>query len=177
MSTAAQTVVSGTLRQRDVKRLARLARTSTIGPTTTYYAGVTAPVISAGVAVFTKNALTLANVDPFWTWYNSAFLAAFTGIVWYVVFMRWSYRHTFGRGNELTQQSDVILRQDGLVLRRGPIIVQADWRAVRSVRLVGHDLAIFIDGMDPIMIPLAWFGSKAARDSFADTVRARRAAC
>lgn len=173
MSQAAPTIVSGTLRPRDVKRLARLARTSTVGPTTTYYAGVTAPVISAGVAMFTKNALAHAGVDPFWTWYNSAFLAAFAGIVWYIVFMRWSYRHTFGRGGELTERSDIILRREGLVLRRGPILIQADWRAVRAVRLVGQDLAVFIEGADPLIIPAGWFASGDERDSFAATLRAR----
>ncbi|MEM0984951.1 MAG: hypothetical protein AAGJ32_01780 [Pseudomonadota bacterium] len=173
MSVAAPTSVSGKLNTRNIKRLAQLARTSTVGPTATYYAGVTAPVISAGVAIFTKNALTLARFDPFWAWYASAFLAAFTGIVWYLVFMRWSYRSTYGRGGELSERSDVILRQDGLTLVRGPILMQAQWSAVKAVRLVGKDLAIFIDGADPVMVPAGWFETQAHRDAFVAAVRAK----
>lgn len=173
MTTPAVTRITGKLRARDVKRLASLARSSTVGPTVTYYAGVTAPIISAGVAMFTKNAMVAADIDPFWAWYNSVFLAAFAGIVWYVVFMRWSYRHTFGRGSELTEETEILLRSDGLTILRGPIALQASWPAVKAVRNIGKDLAIFIEGADPLMIPAAWFARPEDKDSFAALVKAR----
>ena len=47
---------SGLLTEKDVKRLARLTRGGTVGPTAVYYAGVTAPVISAGMALLTRTA-------------------------------------------------------------------------------------------------------------------------
>ncbi|MGB3625119.1 MAG: hypothetical protein WA989_04805, partial [Henriciella sp.] len=42
---------SGRLRDKDIKRLVNKTRSSNIGPTALYYAGVTAPVISSGVAL------------------------------------------------------------------------------------------------------------------------------
>jgi len=167
-SAAPSTVsLSGQLRTADVKRLARLARTSIVGPTATYYAGVTAPVISAGVAMFTKSALVLADFDPFWAWYSSAFLAAFTGIVWYLVFMRWSYRHTFGRGTELTESTDLILNDSGLIVIRGPIETRIQWSAIERVRNVGKGFAIFVEGADPLIVPGAWFETDHDRNAFA----------
>ncbi|MFN3912910.1 hypothetical protein [Hyphomonas sp.] len=46
--------VSGRLKSRDLKRLIRMSRTGTVGPTTLYYAGLTAPIISASVALLAR---------------------------------------------------------------------------------------------------------------------------
>ena len=47
--------VSGQLRDKDTRRLVSETRSSSIGPTALYYAGVTAPVISAGMALVARN--------------------------------------------------------------------------------------------------------------------------
>jgi len=42
--------LSGTLSEKELKSLARRVRSGHIGPTSVYYAGVTAPAIAAGMA-------------------------------------------------------------------------------------------------------------------------------
>ena len=55
--------ISGALTKRDARRLTNAIRGSTIGPTTLYYAGVTAPIIGAGMALLSQAALeTLAII-------------------------------------------------------------------------------------------------------------------
>ncbi|MCI4644449.1 MAG: hypothetical protein MRY64_06675, partial [Hyphomonadaceae bacterium] len=112
--TAAPLCVSGDLAPGDLKRLTRLARRSTIGPTATYYAGVTAPIISAAVAIFGKTAFQAIDLPAYWVFMFSAMMAALAGIAWYLIFMRWSYRHTVGRGGELTERTDILACADCL---------------------------------------------------------------
>ena len=69
--------ISGLLREKDVKRLTRLTRGGSVGPTTVYYAGVTAPIISASMAVMVREAMRLAGLSDYWQWFISALVAAF----------------------------------------------------------------------------------------------------
>lgn len=166
--------LSGTLAEKDVKRLVRLTRGSNIGPTATYYAGVTAPVISAAMAIFSKSAFQSINLGAWWTFFLSAILAALAGIVWYLIFMRWSYRHTYGRGIELTAPTDITVDRDALSVARGPISTRIEWPAVRAVHDRRGYIAVIVDGADALIVPNRWFkGDKSARKAFLSRLTAR----
>ncbi len=164
--------VSGILSKKDIKRLTNLTRGGTVGPTVVYYAGVTAPVISAGMALMTKQAFELAGMVPYWKWFASSMIAAFAGIAWYMIFTRWSYRHKHGRGTEVTEITDIAIDEKGLVVRRGAITTHVEWRAVKEVTEKRGFMAIKIDGSDALIIPDSWFGKdKSAREAFHDAMK------
>lgn len=159
--------VQGQLLEKDIKKLARASRTSVVGPTALYYAGVTAPIISAGMALVAKNALGMVGATPYWQLLLSAIIAAFAGITWYLIFMRWSYRHKVGRGNELTEVSDVRLEDDVLVLKRGPIEMRIAKTGIKEVVDKRGFTIVRFEGVDPLIIPDRWFEKdKAALKAF-----------
>ncbi|MEM1149678.1 MAG: YcxB family protein [Pseudomonadota bacterium] len=168
--------VSGALAQKDIKRLMGLTRSSVVGPTATYYAGVTAPIISAAMAIFSKTAFQSVGLSAYWTFMLSALLAAVAGIVWYLIFMRWSYRHTVGRGRELSEQTLVSAGPDVLSVQRGPIETRIQWDAVTDVHVKRGYVAVLAEGADALIIPDRWFGKdKNARKAFLERLSARGA--
>ncbi|MEQ9436270.1 YcxB family protein [Hyphomonas sp.] len=159
--------ISGLLREKDVKRLTRLTRGGSVGPTAVYYAGVTAPIISASMAVMVREAMRLVGLSPYWQWFISAFIAAFAGIAWYLIFIRWSYRHKHGRGTEMTLSTDITLGDDQIIVRRGGIETRIDWSCISSVKAERRHVAVLVNGADSLIIPDAWFGKdKSARAAF-----------
>jgi len=168
--------VSGRLQSRDLKRLVRVSRTGTVGPTALYYAGLTAPIISASVALLGKDVARSLGWDPFLQLLASANLAAFAGITWYIIFMRWSYRSRPGRGTERSLDTEVTASPDGLLVRRGPVETRIGWAGVRKVTSHKGHLAVFVEGADTLIIPDDWFGADAARrGAFTDFVHAKAA--
>ncbi|MEO9969132.1 MAG: YcxB family protein [Hyphomonadaceae bacterium] len=151
-------VISGHLTEKDLKRLTGTTRTGTVGPTTVYYAGLTAPIISAGVTVITRAQFANAGLSTYWIWLLSAFVAAFAGISWYLIFMRWSYRQSHGRGEELTQETTVELSDAALIVRRKHVISTISWPAISEIRRGRSFLALIIDGSPTLLIPDHWFG-------------------
>lgn len=160
--------ISGTLTRKDLKRLTGTTRSGTVGPTTVYYAGVTAPIISAGVAVFSRNLMQNAEfLTNYWVWFISTLIAAFSGICWYLIFIRWSYRNTHGRGGEATIKTRVSIEEAGLIVDRGHIKTSIGWPAIEEVRRKSHFTALLIKGGDTILIPDHWFGKDTSdRDAF-----------
>ncbi|MEM1147684.1 MAG: YcxB family protein [Pseudomonadota bacterium] len=158
--------VSGALSKRDAKRLTNAIRGSTIGPTTLYYAGVTAPVIGASMALLTKAALEVIEFPAFWTNFLSASVAALAGITWYLIFMRWAYRHQHGRTSEIDQTTEVELQDDVLIIRRGLIETRVDWDAIDEIKSTRSYTLIRFDGAEPLMLPHDWFGEKTACEIF-----------
>ena len=150
--------VSGKLSEKDAKRLTDEMRGSTIGPTTLYYAGVTAPVIGAGMALLTKEAFGLIGVEPYWKIMLSAIIAAMAGIVWYLIFVRWSYRHNHGRSGEMQRGSTIALTERYISIRRGFVETRMDWKAITDVKLASDYTLIKFDGAEPVIVPDAWFG-------------------
>jgi len=155
--------VSGRLSSRDLKRLVRMSRTGTIGPTALYYAGLTAPIISASVALLAKDVARALGWDSLSQLLVSANLAAFAGIAWYIIFMRWSYRNRPGRGTERSLDTEVTASGEGLVVRRGLVETRIAWAGVRKVTPGKAHLAVFLDGADMLIIPDTWFGEDSAR--------------
>lgn len=166
--------VSGRLQNRDLKRLVRMSRSGTIGPTALYYAGVTAPIISASVALLAKEGARSLGWGPISQLLASANLAAFAGIAWYIIFMRWSYRNRPGRGTESSLDTEVTASDAGLAVRRGQVETRIGWQGVRKVETLKEHVAVFIDGADTLIIPDAWFGGDAVRcEAFSQFVTSR----
>lgn len=160
--------ISGTLLKKDLKRLTGTTRTGTVGPTTIYYAGVTAPIISAGVSSFTRSALhQFHSLPEYWLLLISTLIAAFAGICWYLIFMRWSYRNTHGRGDEASSETQIELMPDALILRRSHVTYNIKWPAVLEIQKKSGFVAIIVQDGHTILIPDHWFGKdKDARDAF-----------
>ncbi len=159
--------VTGLLTEKDVRKLTRLARGGTVGPTAVYYAGVTAPIISASMSVLMRNAMVMVGASPYWQWLVAALVAAFAGIAWYLIFIRWSYRHSHGRGTETRLETTIGLEEDGLVIRRGGIETRAAWSSVTQVAASGGHVTIRLEGVAPLIVPNSWFGKdKTARQAF-----------
>ena len=159
--------ITGLLREKDVRRLTRLTRGGSVGPTAVYYAGVTAPIISASMSVMVREAMRMAGLSEYWQWFIAALVAAFAGISWYLIFIRWSYRHKFGRGTEMTLETAISLDDTAILVRRGGIETRIDWACVQSVRTFRTHVAVLINGADALIIPDTWFGKdKTARAAF-----------
>jgi len=166
--------VTGQLLEKDIKKLARASRTSTVGPTALYYAGVTAPMISAGMALMSKNAFGALGFSPYWQLLLSAIFAALAGIVWYLIFMRWSYRHKAGRGNELQSDTQITVEDEIVTLKRGPLEVRVQRSALQKVIDKRGYTIVQFDGVDPWIIPDRWFEkNKAALKAFQMQLRGK----
>ena len=167
--------ISGKLSRKDIKKLTGITRTGAVGPTTVYYAGVTAPIISAGVSTFVSRQLgQVEAISDYWMLMSSSLVAAFAGIAWYFIFMRWSYRQTLGRGDEAISLTEVSLTDEALHVRRNYVTTQIKWPAVQEVREHKSFLALIIEGSDTVLIPHHWFGKdKETRDAFYLALKAR----
>ena len=151
-------ITVGLLTEHDVKRLAHLTRGGVVGPTAVYYAGVSAPVITAGMALMTRQALKMVGMTDYWQLLLSALIAAFAGIAWYLIFIRWSYRHKFGRGTEVSNETEVTASPKGLTVIRDDIATQIGWTAVSKVDVLRKYIVVTIVGADALIIPNRWFG-------------------
>jgi hypothetical protein len=164
--------IAGTLSKGDAKKLTNAMRGSTVGPTTLYYAGVTAPVIGAGMALVAQAALHMLNVGEYWETMLSAIFAAMAGICWYLIFMRWSYRQRHGRASETSQETQVTLCEAYVSVKRGEVETRIGWAAIKSVHDKGSYTLLDVDGAATIMLPKKWFGKdKAARKAFIARVK------
>lgn len=164
--------ISGRLTDKDVKRLTKLTRGATVGPTVVYYAGVTAPIISAAMAMMVREAVRMLGLSDYWQWFVSALIAAFAGITWYLIFIRWSYRHTHGRGTEVSLETCITLTDQVLILRRGEIETHIGWSAIESVESARGHTSVLVAGADALIIPHRWFEKdKAARSAFVDELK------
>lgn len=166
--------ISGTLSKKDVRRLTRTSRSGTVGPTTVYYAGVTAPIISAGVAVFSRRLMQDAEfISAYWLWFISALIAATAGIAWYLIFMRWSYRNTHGRGDEMTALTRIDITEAALIVQRGHIKTIIAWQGIRELSTDSKHTTLHIDNSDAITVPHHWFDKKdkAARKAFLEALQ------
>ena len=150
--------ISGRLSEKDQRKLIDAAKGDSIGPTTLYYAGVTAPVIGAGMAVFGRD--TLANLDflsPYWLALLSTILAAMAGIVWYLIFVRWSMR----RGDNILLLEDydkeVTLEQNHITLKRRKVETRIELSDIEMIKDRGGDIIIRFKSAAPIFIPKHWF--------------------
>ncbi len=162
--------ISGRLNESDIKRLTREMRGGTVGPTALYYAGVTAPIISAGIALVTKTSLGLVGFNSYWQIMLSAMIAAMAGIVWYLIFMRWSYRHRHGRSEETENDTHIALKDNHLAIRRGLVETRIRYEAIKSIFELRKALMIKFEGADALMIPHRWFTEDSDLATFKQTL-------
>ncbi|MEL6324677.1 MAG: YcxB family protein [Pseudomonadota bacterium] len=166
--------IAGRYTKTDLKRLTSETRTGSVGPTTVYYAGATAPIISASVSLLARHVFQDAGLTPYWVLLLSALIAATAGITWYLIFMRMSYRQTHGRGDEADAETELRFDQQAIWMSRGAVEMRIGWDAVAEVRAGRKFLALMIDGSDTLLIPDSWFGKdKSRRNALHDFVRAR----
>lgn len=164
--------VRGAPTDKDLKRLVTRTRKSNIGPTALYYAGVTAPVISAGMALVTREMLKGPLVSDYWMVMISSILAAMAGICWYLIFIRWAYRHSHGRAAELGAETVIDLTPEGLHIRRGGVETRIGWSSIESVVETRRDTLITFRGADPLIVPDKWFdGDRQAAQDFRQRLR------
>lgn len=165
-------VATGLLTEADVKRLAGLSRSGVVGPTAVYYAGVSAPVITASTALLARQSLTMLGMSGYWQLLLSALIAALAGIAWYLIFIRWAYRHKFGRGTEVSIKTQITAGPEGLSVSRGEIETRVGWPAVSRIDVLRSDTVVTIDGADALIVPNKWFGDDvAARERFLTVLR------
>ena len=168
--------ISGQLNTPDLKRLVSATRSATVGPTALYYAGVTGPIISAGMALTSQKAFELAGMTSYWQWLLSAIIAAMSGIVWYLIFMRWSYRHQHGRARELSTETTLMLADKWLGIRQGRVETRLDWSTLIDAETSRTYTLLRFDGADPVILPHRWFhDDKAALDAFLSRLRQGKA--
>ena len=158
--------IQGSLTKRDARRMTRAIRSGTVGPTALYYAGVTAPVIGASMALVAESAFKHAAFSPYWVTMLSAIVAAMAGVTWYLIFMRWAYRHQHGRAAEMDRSTEVRLEDDALIIRRDLVETRIDWEAISEIISKRSYTVIRFDGADPLMLPHDWFGEKTACEIF-----------
>jgi len=172
MTTAAYSI-AGTFTEADLTRVVGASKSGLIGPTTLYYAGVCAPIISAAMALMTRTALNDIGYPTYYSTLLSAMVAAFAGLSWYLIFVRWSSRQSVGRGAELTAPTDITVDESGLILRRNGVEIRAPWRAIRFDQTKEQDPILRIDGAAPVITPAGWFASESERDAFTTYCRSR----
>jgi hypothetical protein len=165
---AVETVlISGELRSRDIRDFAKKIRSGNIGPTSVYYAGVTAPAIAAGMASVVSGSLERAGWSNYWVLMCSSLLAAMAGITWYLIFMRWSYRHGFGRATESSIRTDLQADELGIFWTRGSVKTRITWDGVMGIERAGKFIRIIVRDSEDLIIPSRWFvNGKAKRDTF-----------
>ncbi len=169
---ASKFAVSGHLTEKDMKRLTRITRGGTVGPTVIYYAGVTAPIISAAMAMMVREAMKMAGLVEYWQWFISTLVAAFAGITWYLIFIRWSYRHQHGRGTEVSLETEISMTDDAILVRRGDIHTRIGWASIEEVQTGRGFTAVRINGADALIVPDKWFAKdKAAKAAFVDHLK------
>lgn len=160
----------GQLREKDIKRATRHLRSSEIGLTTFYYAGATAPIISSAMGFLARTTFANAHFTPYWTQLLGAIIAAMAGITWFLIFLRWTYSPGQGRGTELSEQTNVELTEDHVVIERGSIKTLIGWEAVKSVKTEKGFTTIEIHGADAVIVPSKWFGDEQACRAFQGAV-------
>lgn len=167
--------ISGTLDSKALKQATRKLRSGSVGPTSVYYAGVTAPAISAGMATIVRASLERAGWMPYWIFMVSSIVAAMSGISWYLIFMRISYRHSYGRSTETGEETWFEADAEGIFWSRGAIRSRILWAGVEDIRALKKFIHVKIrDGEDLILLR-TWFESAKHMDAFVQRLQALKA--
>lgn len=152
--------ISGSFKAKEIKQLSNATRTGTVGPTTVYYAGLTAPIISAGMSLMARNAFSQTTLSSYWVMLLTAMCAVVAGISWYLIFMRWSYRHQRGRSDEQQAETQVRLLNEGICVKRNHVTTHIMWSGVERVQSLSKGLIIHVHGASAIFVAKRWFDDK-----------------
>ena len=151
--------LTGRLTNKDQRKLIDAIRGGSIGPTTLYYAGVTAPIIGAGMAVIGRSALEQTGLRyEYWLMPFSAILAAMAGIVWYLIFVRWSRSQLNAILTSETYEKVVILDKNHITLKRNHVVTRIELCDIQKVtHSKDGNILIHFSSAAPIFIPAHWF--------------------
>ncbi|MBB36400.1 MAG: hypothetical protein CME88_09655 [Hirschia sp.] len=166
--------VSGQLRAKQLRKFANARRSRAMGPTTIYYAGVTAPAVSAGMGTIAYWTFDSIYWPAQWTLMGSTILAAMAGISWYIVFMRLGKRTGIGRNGELQDETRIIVDDSGVDVTRGHVRTLVGWNAVCDITISRKYIALIIDGANDILLPIEWFEDEAAMKDAARKISSLR---
>lgn len=159
--------ISGELNAADMKRVTRASRKSAVGPTSVYYAGVTVPFITAGMAFMASSAAKSAGFSEYWTLFSAALLAAMAGISWYLIFVRLATARSVGRASDLGAEIEVNLTDDALHVKRAFVETRIEWQGIARIQKNPKHILIHVHSRAPVIIPHAWFrGNKQAKRDF-----------
>ena len=164
----------GAYSKKELKKISRAMRTSGLGPTSVYYAGVTAPAIAAGMATVVSAAFERAGWDPYWVFLISSIIASMSGISWYLIFMRLSYRHGYGRSTESKQETQVEIGLDVIFWTRGAVRTQVLWSGISSIECRKTFIHIAVADGEDVVLPKGWFGGKSEMRVFFEKLQAVR---
>ncbi len=160
--------ISGKLTVKELKRITRNMRSSILGPTVVYYAGVTGPAITAAMATVVAAALARAGWAENWVLMISAIVASMAGISWYLIFMRLSYRHAPGRSSEATLETFFEADDAGICWQRGAVQTRIAWSGIEEIVVKRSFIQIRARGVSDMFAPKSWFENRAAMKVFGE---------
>lgn len=160
--------IQGAMKRKELKKITRSMRSSILGPTAVYYAGVTAPAIAAGMATVAAAAFERAGWSEYWIFLISGIIASMAGISWYLIFMRLSYRHASGRSAETDEETEFQVDEVGLFWRRGAASTRVSWEGVIEILQKRNFIHVRIQDTGDFALPKSWFESRKAMKAFAD---------
>lgn len=164
--------LTGILTEKDQRTLINAAQGGSIGPTTLYYAGVTAPIIGAGMAVIGRASLIEAGLyHDYWLTLFSAILAAMAGIVWYLIFVRWSKSDLNKILISETYEKEIVLDASHITLKRNAVETRIALSDIEKVTYKDGNILIRFASASPIFVPAHWFEDKdELKQSVVDTL-------
>lgn len=166
--------VAGELSAKHIQRFAKARRKSSFGPTTVYYAGLSAPAITAGVAALASFFTQDYQIAGHWRTLIITLFAAVAGLTWYILFMRLAQRNKFGRNDETVSRSRVVISETGVEVSRGDVLTTIKWPAVVDVKTTRHYIALIVENANDILLPVDWFADQAAMTAAAKKISALR---
>lgn len=165
---------AGYISPKQLKKFISQRRTRGLGPTTIYYAGVVAPVISASTFTLFESFFIQQSVQPKWTHLFATLLAASAGLSWFLIFNRLAQRSSLGRDEEVSKNCDIKIDATGILVEREHIQNTIEWPAIVDIRTTKHYIAFIVEGANDFFIPSDWFNSREEMMEAAKKIAALR---
>lgn len=167
-----QISVSGQFSQRQLHDMSRHFQNRTIGLTTLYYAGVCAPVVTAGIHVYITHILQPAGFSGLTIALIASVFAALSGLVWFFIFTRWIGQADTGRSGDKVD-TEIILGDTGIILKKQHVETHINWLGLNGVSRLKDATVLKFTTHAPLCISDAWFNEDLkARAAFIEHCRA-----
>ncbi|WP_018997404.1 YcxB family protein [Hirschia maritima] len=151
--------VSGYLSAKRLKKFINSRRHGGFGPTTIYYAGLVAPVISASAMNMFETFFNQQNLPPQTAYILSLICAAIAGLFWFLTFSRLAQRDKAERKSETTEQTHYRIDNSGIFVQRASVETKIGWPSIVDIRTTKHYIAFIVKGANDFFIPVDWFES------------------
>ena len=137
-----------------------LSKGGAIGTTALYYAGVTAPIIGAGMATFMRSFLVnIGMISSYYLTLIASIFAAMTGIAWYLIFVRWSKRGLERIIEDEDYDKTIIVDQTHLTFIRRTVETRISLTDLKCVTEKDYGVVIQFMSASPVLIPKNWFSN------------------